>query len=168
MTKKITLWLFVIILGITFGAGLYEARIVVPEWINTTEAIWNADAANNSNTGLRFWVFVTSIPLTLLTILSIVFALKSQGELRKWWGIATIATLVDRIMTFAYFVPAMISLMEYGNSSEEEIVHSAMFWADFNYVRIAFVFIAWLAAMKAFAAFYEEKLQPHLASRGQN
>lgn len=161
MIKKISLWLFVIVLGITFGAGLYEARIVVPEWINETEAFWNADAANDSNTGLRFWIFVTSIPLTLLTIVSIFFVLKSKGELRKWWGVATVATLIDRIMTFAYFVPTMVSLMEYGNSSEKEIVLSAMFWADVNYVRIAFVLIAWIAAMKAFAAYYHEKPTNH-------
>lgn len=157
MTKKISLWLFVIVLGITFGAGLYEARIVVPEWINETEAFWNADAAIDSNTGLRFWIFVTSIPLTLLTIISIVFVLKSKGELKKWWGVALVAALLDRIMTFAYFVPTMVSLMEYGNSSEKEIVQSAMFWADVNYVRIAIVLIAWIAAMKAFAAYYQEK-----------
>jgi hypothetical protein len=29
----IVLWLFVINLGIAFGAGLYESRIVVPSWL---------------------------------------------------------------------------------------------------------------------------------------
>ena len=28
------LWLFVIDLGIAFGAGLYEHRIVVPRWLS--------------------------------------------------------------------------------------------------------------------------------------
>jgi hypothetical protein len=29
---RITLWLFVIALGLDLGAGLYETRIVVPLW----------------------------------------------------------------------------------------------------------------------------------------
>jgi hypothetical protein len=31
MWKEIVLWLFVINLGIAFGAGLYEARVVIPQ-----------------------------------------------------------------------------------------------------------------------------------------
>jgi hypothetical protein len=30
--SRITLWLFVIALGLDLGAGLYETRIVVPLW----------------------------------------------------------------------------------------------------------------------------------------
>ena len=30
---KVLLWLFVLNLGIAFGAGLYEARIVIPRWL---------------------------------------------------------------------------------------------------------------------------------------
>jgi hypothetical protein len=29
---RILLWLFVIDLGIAFGAGLYESRVVIPRW----------------------------------------------------------------------------------------------------------------------------------------
>jgi hypothetical protein len=34
MWKEIVLWLFVIDLGIAFGAGIYEARVVIPQWEN--------------------------------------------------------------------------------------------------------------------------------------
>jgi hypothetical protein len=36
--SRILLWLFVINLGIAFGAGLYEHCIVVSQWITSTEA----------------------------------------------------------------------------------------------------------------------------------
>jgi hypothetical protein len=29
---QVLLWLFVINLGIAFGAGIYESRVVVPRW----------------------------------------------------------------------------------------------------------------------------------------
>ena len=32
---EVLLWLFVINLGIAFGAGLYESRITVPQWLST-------------------------------------------------------------------------------------------------------------------------------------
>jgi hypothetical protein len=47
-TATVLLWLFVINLGVAFGAGLYEARIALPRWIVSSaesETHWNAEAA---------------------------------------------------------------------------------------------------------------------------
>jgi len=46
-TSTIVLWLFVMNLGIALGAGLYEHRIVVSNWISSSPgsgAHWNPDA----------------------------------------------------------------------------------------------------------------------------
>jgi hypothetical protein len=37
-TTSVILWLFVINLGVVVGAGLYEHRIVLSEWIRTSES----------------------------------------------------------------------------------------------------------------------------------
>ena len=34
--REILLWLFVINLGIAFGAGLYEQRIILPLWFSSS------------------------------------------------------------------------------------------------------------------------------------
>ena len=34
---RVLLWLFVVNLGTAFGAGIYESRVVVPQWQNTLE-----------------------------------------------------------------------------------------------------------------------------------
>jgi hypothetical protein len=47
-TSAVLLWLFVLNLGVAFGAGLYEHRIVVARWISTSPesgAHWNPGAA---------------------------------------------------------------------------------------------------------------------------
>ena len=44
---EVLLWMFVIDLGIAFGAGIYEDRVVVPQWENTPPETW-------PNTGLKF------------------------------------------------------------------------------------------------------------------
>src|SRR5829696_7148930 len=105
----ILLWLFILSLGIAFGAGLYEHRIVVPRWIGSSadsSAQWDAAAARQDDTGRRFWGAVTTGPLTLLTIANMVAAWQSTGALRVWWLVAAIIALADRIVTFSYFIPA--------------------------------------------------------------
>ena len=147
----LALWLFVINLGIAFGAGLYEHRIVVPDWISTTPggSHWHPDAVRVDDTGRRFWILVTTIPLTLLTLINLVAGWQSRGPQRGWWLTAAIAALADRAMTFGYFIPTMVRLMDAPDSAAS--VAAATLWSNLNYVRHAIVLAAWLAALKAFA-----------------
>jgi hypothetical protein len=155
MAQKIAtllLWLFVMNLGITFGAGLYEARIAVPEWIGPgSDHRWNAEAARRANTGVRFWVFVTTVPLTLITIASLAAAWVSGGPERRWWLAAALTALLDRLFTFSYFVPTMLKLMRAEGLAEPEATAIALQWVKLNYVRQAIVLAAWVAALKAFS-----------------
>lgn len=148
----IILWAFVITLGIAFGAGLYESRIAVPQWLRVSPESgyrWDAAAARDANVGLRFWVYVTTGPLTLLTLASLFAAWRAPELVRQWWLIATAAALVERIMTFAYFVPTMITLMREGALSDGAAVASARRWAALSVFRHAATLVAWLAALKA-------------------
>ena len=151
---KLVLWLFVINLGIAFGAGLYETRIVVPQWLSPSPDSgyhWNAAAARQANTGLRFWVYVTTVPLTLLTLASLVVAWWTQDAVRSWWLGAATAALVDRVMTFVYFIPTMLKLMGNDTLPRAEAVETAVLWVHLGYVRHAAILVAWLAALKAFS-----------------
>lgn len=147
---RVLLWLFVINLGIAFGAGLYEHRIVVPDWIGVTadgSAHWNAAAARHDDTGLRFWAFVTTMPLTLLTVANLIAGWRARGPIRSWWLASGLSALADRVFTFAYFIPAMVSLMAMTDSPDAAA--AAMRWSNLNYLRHALVLAAWLAALKA-------------------
>ena len=93
-SSDLVLWLFVLNLGIAFGAGLYEARIVLPQWLsrdNEGERHWDAWAARRANVGLRFWAGVTTVPLTLLTVASFVAAWATPADVRGWWLFAAAA-----------------------------------------------------------------------------
>jgi hypothetical protein len=155
---RIFLWLFVINVGVAFGAGLYEGRIVLPQWLSSAgDSVlrWNAEAARRDNTGLRFWVFVTTVPLTLLTLGNLIAAWRAVGSVRGWWLAAGVAALADRIFTFSYFIPTMVGLMQAPDSSES--VATAVRRANLNYVRHALVLTAWLAALKAFSLLYQHR-----------
>jgi hypothetical protein len=77
--KSILLWLFVINLGIAFGAGLYEARVVIPQWADMPPKTW-------PNTGLMFWVYVTTVPLTLLTLANVIAAWMERSSSYSLFG----------------------------------------------------------------------------------
>jgi hypothetical protein len=143
------LWLFIVNLGIAFGAGLYEHRIAAPDWLSTggSGPRWNAAAARQDNSGLRFWAWVTTGPLTLLTLASLFVAWSTAGPERNWWLAAALAAFVDRALTFAYFIPTMVGLMN--ASDAPAAVAAAERWMHLNYLRHALVLAAWLAALKA-------------------
>jgi hypothetical protein len=149
--SRILLWLLVINLGIAFGAGLYESRIVTSEWLSSSESVlrWNADAARRNNTGMRFWIFVTTVPLTIVTLANAVTAWRAEGLVRSWWLTATALALLERTFTFSYFIPVMAGLMQMPDSPTS--VSVAATWMTLNHGRHALLLTAWLAALQAFS-----------------
>ncbi len=157
-TSRLLLGLFIINLGVALGAGLYEGRIVLPQWLVTApggDAHWNAEAAREADTGIRFWAFVTTGPLTLLTLANAYGAWKSTGPARQWWLGAAASAIGDRAMTFGYFIPTMVRLLNAPDSPEA--VATAGLWANLNYVRHAFVAVALVSALMAFARVCEQQ-----------
>jgi hypothetical protein len=141
---RVVLWLFVIDLGIAFGAGIYEARVVIPRWAGTAPATW-------PNTGLLFWVYVTTAPLTLLTIASAILAWREHSPLRAWWLRAVALAALERVATFSFFVPTMIRLMSTESVSQAEVDATLSRWLLLNNGRHLLALGAWLAALSAFS-----------------
>lgn len=144
MYKRIILWLFVIFLGIGFGAGIYEARVVLPQWLNIPPDQW-------PNTGLLFWAYVTTIPLTLLTVLNAIAAWRDHSSMRPWWLSSVVVIIVERIATFSYFIPGMIRMMGSQALPETEIAAELTEWMLINHGRHLLTFTGWLLALKAFS-----------------
>ena len=155
-TAALALWLFVIFLGTAFGAGLYEHRIVVTRWISSSAdsgVHWNAEAATEDDTGRRFWAFVSTGPLTLLTLINLVMAWRTTTAARGWWVAAALLALAERLFTFSYFIPTMVGLMSAPDSPVTAA--TALRWSTLNYLRHVIVFAAWLASLKAFAILHQ-------------
>jgi putative effector of murein hydrolase LrgA (UPF0299 family) len=155
MTSRILLWLLVMNLGIAFGAGVYEHRIVVARWLVSSSGSapgWNAEAARQDDTGRRFWVFTSTVPLTLLALTNLFVAWRAAGAVRGWWLAAAVAALADRVLTFSYFIPTMVGLMAAAESPESAAI--ATRWSHLNYLRHAIVLTAWLASLQAFALWH--------------
>jgi len=148
---EILLVSFIINLGIALGAGLYEIRIVLPLWFHKANSNYqvNVEAMRNIDTGRKFWGFVTTMPLTLLTILNLVFACKAAAPLYGWWFSATLIILLERIGTFTFFIPTAIKLQKGENLPVAKTSNMIFWWLRINYVRNALTFAALLIALKA-------------------
>lgn len=143
MISEVLLWLLAINLGVVVGAGLYEHRIVVPLWASAPP-----ESFGKPEVGLRFWLFVTTIPLTFLTLANIFAAWMSDGAARTWWLAATFIVVAERIATFTYFVPTLLALQNEQSGAPDAIARFAR-WRAMNLFRTVAAIVAWLAALKA-------------------
>lgn len=146
--NEIVLGLFVINLAMAFGAGLFESRIVIPMWFSRSGI--NKEAIINTDTGRKFWGMITTVPLTLLTIINIVEALSSTGTLRTQWLTAGIIVLVERVMTFTYFIPTIIKLIKPDSMPEARALVIASRWTRVNTIRITLNLAGLVISMMAY------------------
>lgn len=151
MFNDILLWLFVINLGVAFGAGLYEQRIVLPQWFrHSSENGWQVDveAMRRTDPGRSFWAYVTTVPLTLLTLASLAVTWNLGNSIKLWWLAAAVITLLERIGTFSYFIPTALKLMRAETASATKSAIASQ-WKRLNLLRAALNLAGWLAALKA-------------------
>ena len=139
---KVLLWLFVLNLGIALGAGIYEQRVVIPQWENIPPQEW-------TQTGVLFWVYVTTVPLTLLTLANLVAVWLDREPRRYWWLGAIAIILVERIATFSYFIPTMVWLQGTEGLPEAEVQAALSQWLFLDYGRHVLTLAGCLAALKA-------------------
>jgi len=151
-TTEILLALFIINLGMVFGAGLYETRIVLPLWFSRTadgKYKVNFDNMRAIDTGRKFWGFVSTGPLTLLTIANLVFAIGSEPPVYTWWLGAALLVFLERLGTFMFFIPTAIKLQKAEALPAHKVSVMVTNWLRLNYLRNAITIIALLMAVKA-------------------
>ena len=152
-TSELLLMLFIMNLGIAFGAGLYEAKIILSQWFTKSPESGystNIEEMNRLDSGRKFWAFVTTIPLTLLTIANFVLAWNSSEPRHQWWLAAAAITLIERVMTFSYFIPTIIRLQKANSLTPSKISSSISTWIRVNYIRNILTIIAMIFALRAF------------------
>ena len=148
---EILLWLFVLNLGVATGAGLFETRIILPQWFSRTATGYavNGEAMRTLDTGRRFWGMVTTLPLTLLTLAGVVAAWRAPAPLHHWWLAAALLTLLERVGTFAFFIPTALRLQRDDASQPAATSRLITWWLRLNHLRLALNLLAWLAALRA-------------------
>jgi hypothetical protein len=150
--RRALLWLFVIAAGIELGAGLYEARVIVPGWAGAPpDSVMQWRQLHHdypqivADAGTRFWIVSTPL-LGLLAIANFIAAFFARGSSRRWWLLSSGLTILVIATTFIYFVPTLTSILAGPANVAAATVHR---WTSFNWVRAGVVFIAWLCGLRA-------------------
>jgi hypothetical protein len=112
----------------------------------------NVDAIRSDDSGRRFWAYVTTVPLTLLTLASCLAAWSPETARERWWLAGAGVMFVERIGTFGYFIPQLLKLMQPERLTRDEAAQVARTWRRLNYARAALAFAGWLAALRALSA----------------
>ena len=159
MIGRIFLWLFVIVLGLEMGAGLYETFVVLPLWVypppDSVIAYYHHNAADPQFTlhaGTHFWIFNTPL-VGLLSIATLLTGFRTRPEHRCWRMAGSILALIVVIFTFAWFVPNIMRLNgdRVLQMSPADIASTTTWWVRLNWVRAVVYFAGWLAALRAFS-----------------
>jgi hypothetical protein len=146
------LLLFIINLGTAFGAGVYEARFIISQWFPKSATSFyspNPEAMHQFDTGRKFWVFITTIPLTLLTISGLLITRQLNSPMYVWWFIACLIILLERIMTFSFFIPTVIKLQKPDAMPVAKVTKLVSLWIRLNYVRCSVTLLGWIVALGA-------------------
>ncbi len=151
---QMMLALFILNLSVALGAGLYEARIVIPRWfprLGKAGHQVDSQAIIELDSGRKFWAFVTTGPLTILTLVNLILAWQSELPGYYWWLTAALITLVERVSTFSFFIPTVIKLQASHQLPARKLHRLTTLWISLNYVRNLLTLLGWLFALKAFA-----------------
>lgn len=149
--SRILLWLLVVCLGIEIGAGIYEARVLVPLWSAAPPGSlvnYNLQALR-PNPGANFWIVSTPL-VGLLSLANVVAAFRSRGGNRRWWLLGAAVAFLMVVATFVYFVPALQRFEALRQTGPDEIAGQVHRWVVLNWVRAAVYLAAWVSLLRAF------------------
>jgi hypothetical protein len=142
--------MLVVFSGIAIGGGIYEVRVVYPNWMNrpTPETlIQRLKDSGQINGGRRFWPFVSPV-VTLLSLLNIWAAFAASGVTRQIWLAAAIVIAIRSAATYLYFVPTMIlKLYKPETLTQADLEETVRRWTSLSPLRVYLEFPAWMAAL---------------------
>ena len=146
------IYLFVLSSGVQVGAAIYEVAVVTPLWAGAPPGSvvhWNPVPAYALNPG-SFWRVSTPF-YTLCGLLMMIGAWAMPRRVRWPALFAGVIGLLAFLATISYFVPCLIKLIVQNGAgmSGEEITRMVQNWTRWNWVRLAGIVVAWLAAIRA-------------------
>ena len=135
--------LLLVNLSMALSAGIYEARLVLPLWFPINGGVYSVDKAalQRLDSGRKFWGMVTTMPLTLLMIILLVSICKAGLSTHPWLSAAVLLTLLERALTFSFFIPTIIKLSK-GSFTADRVHLMVNRWKAINVLRLLMTAVA--------------------------
>ncbi|WP_218952142.1 DUF1772 domain-containing protein [Amycolatopsis anabasis] len=151
--RNSVLWLFplALLVGVQFGAGLYEKIILVPRWSSLPgdRVVAAIEDVGMKAAGREFWPFV-SPAVGVLAILNLVLAWRSTNANRSWWLAGAALMAGYAIFSYGFFVPQMLMLQADGGTWPADRIETVVdWWTGLNYLRMVIGGAGWLCVLRA-------------------
>jgi hypothetical protein len=151
-TEQIFLCALIFLVGIGIGGGIYETRVVYPNWINvpTTNGL-SEKLASSGQAGAahRYWPLISPTS-ALLAVVNAFFAWHQSGLVRTLWLTSSLAIVFKSAGTYGYFVPTYIRRIAKPKLMDamalRRVVHT---WTNLSPLRILVETFAWITGVWA-------------------
>jgi len=132
---------FTLILGAishitVIGGAAYEHLAVVPVWASAVPASLTMFQGEYALAAQRFWIPIH--PVTLILLLSALI-FNWRTERRNFIAITLGGYIVVLVVTFLFFVPELIAIMQssYSTTVDADLTRRAKTWETYSLVRLA-------------------------------
>jgi hypothetical protein len=143
---------FLLFVGLGMGGGLYETRVVYPNWApDAGPATLGAKLISSGQAGAarRFWPYVSPAGL-LLAVVNGYLAWQQAGTVREVWLAASLVIIIKSVITYLYFVPMMMRRFEHAAGIEPATLRQMIsVWTALSPLRVIAELIAWAAGVYA-------------------
>lgn len=141
---------FIFFNGMGVGAGLYETRVVYPNWaVDALPGTLRSRLISSGQAGAarRFWPFVSPVAL-LLALVNSYLALRQADPVRLLWLISSLSIVIKSLATYTYFAPVMIRHFERSEEMDTSRLRRMItIWTILSPMRLLAEVIAWIAGI---------------------
>ena len=140
MTRTLLLILGCISFIIVIGGATYEHAAVVPVWTSAVPASLHMFQGEYGLAGWKFWIPVH--PVTMVLLVTGLIA-NWRTERRNYVLVAIIGYAAVLGVTFAYFVPELMSIVQssYSATIDADLTRRALLWQTLSLIRLAFMVV---------------------------
>ena len=140
MIRTLLLILGCISFIIVIGGATYEHAAVVPVWSSAAPASLHMFQGEYGLAAPNFWIPVH--PITMLLLLAGLIA-NWRTDRRNYVLVAILGYAAVLGMTFLYFVPELMSIIQssYSATTDAELTRRALTWQTLSLVRLGFLIV---------------------------
>jgi hypothetical protein len=152
IADQLLLCAFIFSVGIGIGGGLYETRVVYPNWIKDptpTELNKKLISSGQAGAARRYWPLISPAS-ALLALLNAFLAWHQAGIVRNLWLMSSISIILKSAGTYGYFVPTYIRRIAKSEAMETSTLRRIVrIWAGLSPLRVLIEAFAWTTGMGA-------------------
>lgn len=151
-TEQILLCAFIFSAGMGIGGGLYETRVVYPNWVyaaSAEELSKKLASSGQAGAGRRYWPLVSPAS-AVLAMLNVFAAWHHAGMVRGLWLMSSIAIVLKSVGTYGYFVPTYVRRIGRAGSMDTRTLRRVVrTWTRLSPLRILVETFAWVTGIWA-------------------